>query len=121
MLIQLRTNEEDKAKLMELAKEAGMTITDFVKSCTLNKTPRQQVAKPDRQVLIRLHSELGKIGSNVNQIAKVMNETKAYTATVKEVVIIQTLDIITTLSNHILKELGRGDKGEVQGERESVS
>lgn len=123
VLIQLRTNEDDKKKIEEFAKAEGMTISDFVKSRTLGKAPRTKMATPEREVFIRLLAELGKIGSNVNQIAKVMNTEKGsgYTVTLKESVIVQTLTDIQTVSTSLLNQLGHGGgKGQSQGERQSA-
>lgn len=122
VLVQLRTTEEDKQKLIELAKGMGMTITDFVKSRTLGNPPRMRKATFDREILIRLLGELGKVGSNINQIAKVMNTDKKtfYSVTVKETLIAQTLTSVTTLSSEILKQLDHGGEGKDTGEWQPV-
>jgi hypothetical protein len=120
VLVQFRTTEEDKQKLMELANEAGMNITDFVKSCTLGKAPRTKKAAPDREIMIRLLAELGKVGSNINQIAKVMNTEKKtfYTVAVKETLIAEVLATVQTVSSDIFKHINYnyGGSGENTGE-----
>lgn len=121
VLIQLRTNEADKKQLEEFAKEEGMTITDFIKSRTLNKAPRTKMATPERETFIRQLAELGKIGSNVNQIAKIMNTEKGtgYSVMLKESVIVQTLDDIRKTSTAILNQLEHGfGKRPSEGERQ---
>lgn len=112
-VIQLRATLEEKEKIVSLAKEAGMTVTDFIKASTLNKSPRIRKANFDREILIRLLAELGKVGSNVNQIAKVMNAEKktTYSVSVKETVIVRVLGQITTISSSILKHLEHGSEG----------
>jgi hypothetical protein len=123
VLIQLRTDEDDKNKIVEFAKEEGMTITDFVKFCTLNKAPRIKKAKPDREVFIRILGELGRIGSNVNQIAKAMNTDMKnyYSISIKETLIAETLLVISKASTAILTQLVHDSaKGPSQGERQSA-
>jgi uncharacterized protein (DUF1778 family) len=122
VLIQLRLTSEEKSLLIFYAKSLGLTITDFVKSRTLHKPPRIKKANFDREVLIRLLSELGKIGSNLNQIAKFMNSQKTtfYSVTVKEAYIVQVLSEVQQLSDRILKELDNGQSREFQGERVPV-
>ena len=75
VLIQLRSSYEEKITLKEFARLAGMNITDFIKSRTLQKPPRMKVVTPEREILLRMLSELSKIGSNINQIAKKVNTT----------------------------------------------
>lgn len=119
VLIQLRTTEEEKMEFSIRAKEAGMNVTDFIKSCTLGKAPRTRKADFDREILIRLLAELGKVGSNVNQIAKAMNTEKKsfYSITVKETLIVQTLATVQTVSSSIYKQINYGSPGQDQGER----
>lgn len=123
VLIQLRTTEHDKQTLLRFAKESGMTLTDFVKARTLGKPPRIKKANFDREILIRLLAELGKVGSNINQIAKVMNTEKKtfYTVAVKETLIARTLTDVGTLSSEILKQLEHDREGQNTGERQPVS
>jgi hypothetical protein len=106
-LVQLRLTEEEKAKLIYFAKMAGVTLTDFVKARTLNKPPRIRKANYDRELMIKYLAELGKVGSNVNQIARHMNTPQKghYSVTVKETYIAQVLEAIEQLANRIFKEL----------------
>jgi glycine cleavage system pyridoxal-binding protein P len=122
VLVQLRTTEHDKRMLHTYAKESGMTLTDFVKARTLGKPPRIRKANFDREILIRLLAELGKVGSNINQIAKVMNTEKKtfYTVAVKETLIAQILTVVGTLSSEILKQLDHDREGQDTGERQPV-
>lgn len=106
--VQMRFTADDKRTLQEFAKLAGTSVTDFVKSRTLGKPPRTKMATPDREVLIRLMSELSKIGSNVNQIAKAMNTNKkGYSMTIKETYIADSLESIRTVSVRLLSELDK--------------
>ncbi len=117
VLVQLRLTKEEKAKLIHYAKSSGVTLTDFVKARTLNKPPRIRKATYDRELLIKYLAELGKVGSNVNQIARYMNSPQKghYSVTVKETYIAQVLEVIQELANRIIKELDidneRGNTG----------
>jgi uncharacterized protein (DUF1778 family) len=110
ILIQLRLTENEKRTLREFAKLEGMNITDFIKFHTLSKSPRIKMATPDRAVLLQLLSQLSKIGSNINQVAKVMNtESKAnYSVAIKETYITKIQETIANVSSGILRELSKG-------------
>lgn len=111
ILVQIRMTADDKRTLREFSKLAGMSITDFVKSRTLGKIPRTKMATPDREVLIKLMSELSKIGSNINQIAKAMNlNNRGFTMTIKETFIQASLDNIRNVSARLLDELDKTKK-----------
>lgn len=61
--------KEDKKVMFQNAREAGMTATDFILFKTIEKVPKKKVATPLRTVLIKVNASVGKIVSNVNQIA----------------------------------------------------
>lgn len=69
--IQFRLCEKDYEKLLELSE--GYDISDYCRKAILSKTPRRRKATPERETLIRILGELGKIGSNMNQIARSVN------------------------------------------------
>lgn len=122
VLIQLRTTEEDKKTLTDLAKEAGMNMTDFIKSRVFEYAPKTRVATFDREILIKLLAELGRVGSNVNQIAKVMNTEKKtfYTVSVREDIIRGVLATVQTVTSNIYKQINYGVTGQTEGERQPV-
>ncbi len=66
--IQFRLCEKDYEKLLELSE--GFDLSDYCRKAILSKTPRRRKATPERETLIRILGELGKIGSNLNQIAR---------------------------------------------------
>lgn len=69
--IQFRLCEKDYEKLLELSE--GFDLSDYCRKVILSKTPRRRKATPERETLIRILGELGKIGSNLNQIARSNN------------------------------------------------
>lgn len=81
--IELRTTPARKAAIRDEAKRAGLSITDYLLRSTGRRrsTPAAPVADP--LILTRLLGELGKIGSNLNQLAHAFNatgETPGWTA-----------------------------------------
>lgn len=118
VLIQLRTTEQDKNTLREFAQRAGMNITDFVKFRTLSKPPRIKMATPEREVLLRLLSELGKIGTNINQMAKVMNTDMktSFSVSVTEDLVAAALNSMKQTSSEILQALEQTALHDREGE-----
>ena len=75
----VRVTVKDRSKIADAAGKAGLTVGEFVRTATLGRKPPRAVKLPliDRQQLVRLLGELGKVGSNVNQIAKAFNSVSA--------------------------------------------
>lgn len=99
---------DERQKLEELAKEAGLTPSDFARIRTVGGKATIKKATLERQVLIGLQAELNKVGSNVNQIARALNrrsESGTLTGVSMEWVE-QTMQQINTLTSIIAKELG---------------
>lgn len=111
--VHLRVDKGEKIKLKQFAKMAGMTLTDFAKARMLDKPPRTKIATLDREVLIKYQSELGRLGSNVNQIAKHMNSQNKtfYSVTVKETYIAEVLLDLRKLFAQIQIELEHDQQG----------
>jgi hypothetical protein len=75
----VRVTVKDRSKIADAAGKAGLTVGEFVRTVTLGRKLPRAVKLPliDRQQLARLLGELGKVGSNVNQIAKAFNSVSA--------------------------------------------
>jgi hypothetical protein len=73
-LLPVRCTAEELHEL-RAAKEAGGfdTMADFIRARCLRTSRAPRVPLVDRQQLARLLAEAGKIGSNVNQLARVAN------------------------------------------------
>ena len=67
--LHIRLTRSEELRLMELATERGLTVSDFVRGIVLNSQPQLKKSNPERVALIRGLGELGKLGSNINQIA----------------------------------------------------
>ena len=74
-LLAIRLTDEEHQMVSSLAQAAELANADYVRSVILSKRPIRAVRRTsvDRVLLSKVLSELGKIGSNINQIAHVMN------------------------------------------------
>jgi hypothetical protein len=56
-----------------LAQNASLTPSDFIRSRTIDAAAKIKKATPERAILITALGQLGKIGSNINQVARELN------------------------------------------------
>ncbi|WP_445253334.1 plasmid mobilization protein [Nodularia sp. LEGE 04288] len=69
--IEIMLTPEERQAALQMARENGLTISELFRSKTLkNKLPRRVT-----RVAGQTYWELGKIGNNLNQIAKAINTT----------------------------------------------
>lgn len=74
LTIRVRVTATERNRIWQLAAEQGHTPSDFMRLRTMAASlPLRRVPTPDRKILLDLMAELGKIGSNVNQIARHLN------------------------------------------------
>ena len=62
--------ETQKAELTVKAKAVNMTLSQFVMNCAFTRT----LAKPVPAINKSAYADLGNVGSNLNQIARKLNE-----------------------------------------------
>lgn len=111
IIIRVRFTAAEKNKLLDLAQNAGLTPSDFIRVQTVGAKNKTTKATKDRTALINLTAELNKVGSNVNQIARALNrkvETDGPLPNSSDI-IEYSLQAFTALSALIAKELGYGD------------
>lgn len=74
--IGFRVDPVEYAEIKTLADDAGMSVSSFVRLNALQnvKTISRFAPTLDRVLLSKLLGEAGKIGSNINQIARRLNE-----------------------------------------------
>jgi hypothetical protein len=102
--LKLRVTPEEKRMLMTLAENARASVSDYVRCKTIGQpVPMSRPPKGDRAALLSLLAELGKIGSNINQLARSANRGRA----VEILQLAQVLDELHTLHAAILSELGK--------------
>jgi hypothetical protein len=110
-IFKVRLTPAEKTILLELAANAGLSPSDFMRVKTIGGKPQSRKATPERAVLIKLQAELNKLGSNANQIARALNrrQDSDNLTGVSIEGINEALYSIKTLTAKIAKELGHGD------------
>jgi hypothetical protein len=106
--IGLRVTAADLARIEEKAQESGLKIGGYLRALALGSAGPRAVKRPrvEREQLARLLGEIGKLGSNVNQLAKWSNTEKA-PASLPELAQIRA--DIATMREAVMKALDRGD------------
>ena len=106
--IGLRVTAADLDRIKEKAQEAGYKIGGYLRALALGSAGPRAVKRPrvEREQLARLLGEIGKVGSNVNQLAKWSNTEKA-PASVAELAQIRA--DIGAMREAVMKALDRGD------------
>lgn len=77
VVIMTRLSDDEKNSFEMLRNETGLSQAEYIRKCVLhksfriNKIFRNEINTVEFKIII---GELGKIGSNINQIAKSLNE-----------------------------------------------
>jgi predicted molibdopterin-dependent oxidoreductase YjgC len=73
--IRARVNSAEKQEVAAQAERAGMTEGEYVRSRCLDAPQTRAARRPsaDMKALAQLVGQLGKVGSNINQLAHVAN------------------------------------------------
>lgn len=71
--VELRVTLSEKKQLHNLSKEAGLTISDWIRNKTIGVKPRLRKPSPDREILLRFLAAFGKAASNLNQLQHSIN------------------------------------------------
>jgi hypothetical protein len=101
----IRLSPEERATIDEAAERAGLMAGSFARQALLGGPLPRQVRRPpvERKELARLLGELGKIGGNLNQLAKASNTgVVVYTGEIDA-----ALGGLAEVRDAILKALGR--------------
>lgn len=108
--LHIRLTAHEKKQIEDVAAEHGLSLSDYVRVTIIRSQPVMPKAKPDRALFIRTLAELGKIGSNVNQIAHELNRQRMVGNGhhVPERIIEGALSGVKTLSDHLLSILQDG-------------
>lgn len=75
VLMSLRISAEDKEQIEEKARKTGLTTSEYIRRCALG---RKLPCYGDTSLLKEYSMQLGKIDSNLNQIAKHLNNGGFY-------------------------------------------
>ena len=76
--ISVRCTAEERSKIDEAARQAGLSIGAYLRSLALGSAGPRAVRRPpiERKELARLLGHLGKVGSNLNQLAYAYNRER---------------------------------------------
>ena len=101
----IRFTPDERASIDAAAERAGLTSGSYARQTLLGAPAPRQVRRPpvERRELARLLGELGKIGGNLNQLAKAANQG----LTVFHHEILAALGGLKVLREALLKALGR--------------
>ncbi len=74
-VLSIRLSPEEKTLLSQNAARAGLPLGSYVRSIVLGAKPPRQVRRPpvEFRAVAEMLGHVGKIGSNVNQIARQLN------------------------------------------------
>lgn len=74
-VVPVRFSEEERAMLIDAAEAEGLSVGAFIRKKTIGDPGERFQKRPpaDRAELVRILAQLGKIGSNVNQLARRTN------------------------------------------------
>ena len=64
----------DHLAIKAQAEQAGLTVSDYVRTRCIKVPPKRRRKGPDVKELHRIAGQIGKIGSNLNQLAREANE-----------------------------------------------
>jgi len=108
--ISLRCTAKDHAAISEAAVKAGLSIGAYLRSLALGSAGPRAVRRPpiERRELARLLGHLGKVGSNINQIAHGFNRDRILPG-FPELLAIR--EDVRELRGALMKALGRDHKG----------
>jgi uncharacterized protein (DUF1778 family) len=114
-IIRVRFTAAEKIQIQKAASSRGLTVSDFIRVLAINASPLFRKATPERAAFIKGLAELGKIGSNLNQIARAINRKQAGAGGSEELrgvdasLIQNALHGVNTLSAHLAKQFSDGD------------
>ena len=106
--ISIRCTAKDHAAIDEAATKAGLSIGAYLRSLALGNSGPRAVRRPpaERAELARLVGHLGKIGSNINQLAHAFNRDRIVPGFPELLAIRRD---IGEMRAALLKALGHGD------------
>ncbi len=79
IIVHIRLTPEERSLVDEAASRAGLTVASYARTRLIGPSLPRNVKRPsiDRELLAKLIAQLGKIGSNLNQIARAANMNSA--------------------------------------------
>jgi hypothetical protein len=105
--IKFRVTDAEKTSIEQMAFAEHCDVTKLIKLRVWGTVPKRRKATSERSILIKELGDLGRIGANINQIAKALNSGAGYN--IPEGEISATLFAINQISNRILMALENGN------------
>jgi len=107
LTIRVRVTEAEKNLIWQKAQDANLSPSDFLRSKSIGSTPARTLPSPERRTLLDFLAELGKIGSNINQIARALNrrQGEGELRGISEQMIAHSLSGVKNLTTLIMKFL----------------
>ena len=110
IIVRVRLTAAEKQHMQNAAEIAGLNLSDLLRLCTLDSLPQRRKPSPERAAFIRGLADLGKMGSNLNQIARALNrrQTDMVVVRVPEHLVAHALEGVDQLSHQLLNMLDHG-------------
>ena len=104
-LLQIRVTEDELAEIAAVADRAQLTVPSYARQILLDAPPPRARRRPsvDTQQVAKLLGELGKVGSNLNQIAHHLN---AGAGGAGSNAIASAIEDVQAMRNECMKALG---------------
>ena len=104
----IRCTEQEQAAIKAAADRAGLGVGAFLRAAALGDAGPRAVRRPpiERKELARLLGHLGKVGSNINQLAYAYNRDRTFPGLSELMAVRQD---VGALRDALMKALGRGD------------
>ena len=105
--ISVRCTAKERSQIDAAATQAGLSVGAYLRTLALGKAGPRAVRRPpvERKELARLLGHLGKVGSNINQLAHAFNSTRRFPGIAELAAMRQQ---VTELKDALMKALGRG-------------
>lgn len=106
--IAVRCSDKEHESITEKAAQAGFSVGAFLRNLALGDAGPRAVRRPpvERKELSRLLGHLGKVGSNINQLARGFNQTGVLPGFPD---LLAARQDIREMRDALMKALGRGD------------
>lgn len=106
-MVSFRVDPNEYARIRAEADRAGVTVGTFVRDVLIGAQAPRRVRRPPaaKAELVRILGELGKIGSNVNQLAAKANVGAL--RVLDPMVLAQLQDDLDELRDELMRALGR--------------
>ncbi len=102
----IRCTNEERVAIKAAADQAGLSVGAFLRASALGDAGPRAVRRPpvERKELARLLGHLGKVGSNINQLAHAFNSTRRIPGSAELEAVRQQ---IGEMRDALMKALGR--------------